>query len=321
MLETLYDIALGSRAGLLNRTFTIVSLALVLFQIWRQIHLRLRINQWRFRFLLLEREAREEGVATVTDPQALPPLDAYGRLWQMMPSLAIMMGLFGTFVGLTLALSRIPVTNNLDAIQKGLSHAIPSMGTAFMTSLCGLIVALSVRITNSALAAEFRKKVLQPLMLSEPKVIEALEVAAFKRGWDGALLRPHGQREVLWHKNRELNQTFERIGPQITEGLTRGLQELAVQLGQVNQSGEPVRVSDWERRLTQLEKLQQSQQEALESLLRQNRQLHQALLQHLQQQSGVQDYTAQEYMDVPGEQTQEFEAPHVDDHTLDKHGR
>ncbi|MCB9639594.1 MAG: MotA/TolQ/ExbB proton channel family protein [Myxococcales bacterium] len=226
MFQTMYDISLGARAGILNRFFTVAMLLLVVVQLWRLFHFRMRLSRWRDRLLLLEQEAREEGVVTVTDNKVLPPTNPYMRFWDMVPSMAIMFGLLGTFVGLTLSLSELPVTGEVDQIQKGLSRSIPSMGTAFWTSLSGLLVALTVRIANAFMASSFRKRVIQTLMQSEPAVIEALESTAFQTGRDGALLRPHSIRELLWHQNRLLNQTVARVAPQVSEGIARGLSQI-----------------------------------------------------------------------------------------------
>lgn len=229
MLENMYGIALGERAGLLNRIFTILMILMVVIQVFRWIRFRVRLQRWGYRLFRLEQDAREEGVVTAIDSEVLPPLDPYVRFWDQVPSTAIMLGLLGTFIGLTLSLSEIPVSVDVELIRKGLSKAIPSMGTAFWTSLCGLIVAISVRIINSMMSAEFRYKVVDKLMQSEPQVIDALETAAFQQGRDGALLRPHGIRELLWHQNRLLNQTVARVAPQVSEGITRGLAQFTQQ--------------------------------------------------------------------------------------------
>ncbi len=229
MLENMYKIALGDRAGVLNRVFTILMILMVVIQFFRWFRFRLRLSRWGYRLFRLEQDAREEGVVTAIDPDVLPPLDPYVRFWDMVPSMAIMLGLLGTFIGLTLSLSEIPVTVNVEDIRKGLSKAIPSMGTAFWTSLCGLVVAIVVRILNAMMVADFRYKVVDKLMQSEPQVIDALETAAFQQGRDGALLRPHGIRELLWHQNRLLNQTVARVAPQVSEGITRGLAQFSQQ--------------------------------------------------------------------------------------------
>ncbi len=229
MLENMYKIALGDRAGVLNRVFTILMIIMVVVQILRWARFRLRLRKWGFRLFKLEQDAREEGVVTAIDSDVLPPLDPYVRFWDQVPSMAIMLGLLGTFVGLTLSLSEIPVSVDVELIRKGLSKAIPSMGTAFWTSLCGLIVAILTRIINSMMSAEFRYKVVDKLMQSEPQVLDALETAAFQQGRDGALLRPHGIRELLWHQNRLLNQTVARVAPQVSEGISRGLAQISTQ--------------------------------------------------------------------------------------------
>ena len=277
MFQTMYDISMGGRAGILNRIFTVVMLLVVAVQLWRLLHFHLRLSRWRDRLRLLEQEAREEGVVTATDEDVLPPTNPYARFWDMVPSMAIMFGLLGTFVGLTLSLSELPVTGEVDQIQKGLSRSIPSMGTAFWTSLAGLIVALAVRISNAFMASSFRKRVIQTLMQSEPAVIEALESKAFQLGRDGALLRTHSIRELLWHQNRLLNQTVARVAPQVSEGIARGLGQLN---GQTPSSAAPATSHpSLERLVRQLEAQQQDQQRSLQAMIEQQ----QAILQQLQQ--------------------------------------
>ncbi len=233
MYEKIFEIAFGSRAGVLNRFFSAVTIFIILLQFWRYFQLSRRIRQWLYKLTHLEQEAREEGVVTVTDPSYLPPLDPYARVWDQIPAMALMFGLMGTFIGLTLSLSEIPVTIDVEAIRKGLSSAIPSMGTAFWTSLCGLMVAIIVRITNGLLNSKFRKEVVDKLLMySEPEVLEALESAAYRMGREGAILRPFGMRELLWHQNRMLNQTIARLGPQISGTIAKNLQKATAKLAE-----------------------------------------------------------------------------------------
>ncbi|MEM1009405.1 MAG: MotA/TolQ/ExbB proton channel family protein, partial [Myxococcota bacterium] len=215
---------------------------------------------------------REEGVVTVTDADALPPQNPYMRFWTLLPSWALMFGLLGTFVGLTLSLAEIPVTGEVEAIQKGLSRSIPSMGTAFWTSLSGLLVALGVRIANSWMAASFRKNVVQVLMSCESAVREALENAAFYMGQDGALLRSHSVKEMLWHQNRMLNQSIARVAPQVSESVVRGLRHLDP-VSSTSTSG-----AHLETYIVQMLQQQQQFQNELSQLFEQQNQL----LQHLQ---------------------------------------
>lgn len=278
MFQTMYDISMGGRAGILNRIFTVVMLLLVAVQLWRLLHFHVRLSRWRFRLHLLEQEAREEGVVTATDDDVLPPTNPYARFWDMIPSMAIMFGLLGTFVGLTLSLSELPVTGEVEQIQKGLSRTIPSMGTAFWTSLAGLIVALSVKISNDLMASSFRKRVIQTLMRSEPAVIEALESKAFQIGRDGALLRTHSIRELLWHQNRLLNQTVARVAPQVSEGIARGLGQLNGQTPTPTSSSPNTHSPSLDRLVRQLETQQQEQQRNLQTLIEQQH----AILQQLQ---------------------------------------
>jgi hypothetical protein len=301
MFQTMFQISLGSRAGLLNRAFTIIMLVLVVVQLFRLIRFHFRLVKWRYRLHLLEQEAREEGVVTATDPAVLPPLDAYTRFWDMIPSMAIMFGLLGTFVGLTLSLSEIPVTGEVDAIQKGLSRAIPSMGTAFWTSLSGLIIALAVRITNALMASEFRHKVVNLLMVSEPQVIEALESAAFQQGRDGALLRPHGIRELLWHQNRLLNQTVARVAPQISEGISRGLTQISDVPSGVGEGG--AMVAELQKMTSQMGEMLAQQQQATQALARELQSLRQEVRE-------VAGQTSADHLGVGGHTTEMPAATH-----------
>ena len=275
MFEKFVEIAFGSRAGILNRIFSALTILIILLQIWRYFQLSRRIRQWLYKLTQLEQEAREEGVVTVTDPSYLPPLDPYARVWDQVPSMALMFGLLGTFVGLTLSLSEIPVTIDVEAIRQGLSSAIPSMGTAFWTSLCGLIVAITVRITNGLLSSKFRREVIDKLLIySEPEVLDALESAAYRMGRDGAILRPFGMRELLWHQNRLLGQTITRLAPQIAGILNKSLEKLTEELKNSNRE-QFTQLS--QKLLSSLEPLQRNTEQQLHLLREQNRLLAQTI--------------------------------------------
>lgn len=320
MFQKIYHIA---QFGILNRVFSIATILLLVIQGWRMLRFRMRLGHWRFRLHMLEQEAREEGVVTVTDPTVLPPLDAYTRFWDTTPAMAIMFGLLGTFIGLTLSLSQIPTTGEVDAIQNALSQTIPSMGTAFWTSLCGLIVAISVRLTNAWMGVEFKAQVIDQLMMSEPQVLEGLETAAYQQGRGGALLRPHGIRELLWHQNRSLNQTMTRVAPQISEGIARGLSQVSQLIPQANQESQKAVVQELQKITNQIGAWHEQQQHHLDEQKRVLASQSQQVNELIQQQKHLTRVLSQELVGFQqqikrmGQDPDQTSADHVGAHTTE----
>lgn len=68
--------------------------------------------------------------------------------WEKLPGLAILLGLLGTFIGLTFALTQLPFQGNLKQLTGGLQQVLPLMGTAFWTSVCGLVASLALRVNQ-----------------------------------------------------------------------------------------------------------------------------------------------------------------------------
>lgn len=65
--------------------------------------------------------------------------------WKGLSGLAILLGLLGTFIGLTFALTQLPFKGSLQQLTGGLQVVLPLMGTAFWTSVCGLLASLMLR--------------------------------------------------------------------------------------------------------------------------------------------------------------------------------
>lgn len=65
--------------------------------------------------------------------------------WERWPGVAVLLGLLGTFVGLTAALTQLPFQGGISKLTDGLQLVLPLMGTAFWTSVCGLIASLILR--------------------------------------------------------------------------------------------------------------------------------------------------------------------------------
>ncbi len=67
------------------------------------------------------------------------------QAWERWPGVAVLLGLLGTFVGLTAALTQLPFQGGLSKLTDGLQLVLPLMGTAFWTSVCGLLASLILR--------------------------------------------------------------------------------------------------------------------------------------------------------------------------------
>lgn len=71
------------------------------------------------------------------------------KRWERLPGVAILLGLLGTFFGLTSALTQLPFGGDLKQLSGGLQLVLPLMGTAFWTSVCGLLASLLLRYIHT----------------------------------------------------------------------------------------------------------------------------------------------------------------------------
>ena len=129
-----------------------------------------------------------------------PPHSASAQLWIVLPPVIIMFGLIGTFIGLTLALALIPFGGTPSEIQAGVQAALPSMGSAFWTSLSAICAAMTIRLTTMFMESMFNRRVLKIIVSAHPDLIQHIEREAFLHNRPGALLRPHSLRGSYGNK-------------------------------------------------------------------------------------------------------------------------
>ena len=89
-----------------------------------------------------------ETLVILHQPTRITAAAAQGWIRQT-PGILISLGLLGTFFGLTIGLSRISTilqTQDITKVQSGLGEIVGPMGTAFGTSLVGLLLSLCVLI-------------------------------------------------------------------------------------------------------------------------------------------------------------------------------
>ena len=221
MWETLVLIAWGTRSNPLNQAFTILLGLTLLSQLIRYWKFQSKLSQWIRVFVEAKISFEREGAVQIKGnmDELHPPQAAFSQLWFNVPPLLIMLGLLGTFIGLTLALAVIPFGGTPDAIQDGVKQALPSMGSAFWTSLSALACSLMIRITSMLMESAFKNNVLLFIAKAEPALIQHIEKEAFKRNQPGAFLRPHSLREVMWQQNLEFNKHLQRLGSEISSSI------------------------------------------------------------------------------------------------------
>ena len=229
MWQTLTDIAWGARSNALNQAFTAALGVTVLSQLVRYTRFQLALGRWRGVFGQAKLDFEREGSIKLTRSldDLLPPNPAATQLWVQLPPLLLMLGLLGTFIGLTLALAQIPFDGTAREVQDGVKQALPSMGSAFWTSLSALGASMCVRAVTLLKEAAFRAQVLDYVAQADPRLIYQVEQQAFLANRPGALLRPHSLREVIWQQNNQSNEHLQELIGQ----LASSIRELPLALG------------------------------------------------------------------------------------------
>ena len=225
-----------------------------------------------------------------------------------------MLGLLGTFVGLTLALALIPFGGSAQEIQQGVKEALPSMGSAFWTSLSALLASLVVRVCTLTIEARFKSRVLDMVARADPTLVSQIELQAFLDNRPGALLRPHSLREVMWQQNRESNKHIQEMLGQVASAI----RELPLALGgnaplELPQATHTPQIEQGEGGVSAPVSLQ-SRREAgelgeLVTLMREQNELLKALLAQQHQQKTAGAHTPERHSNV----TMPLSAPHTRD--------
>ena len=221
MFSDLVEIAWGPQAGFLNQGFSILLITITFIQLGRFLLFWDRLNQWARAFVEAKLAFDNENAVKLKSKmdELQPPHSASDQLWILLPPVLIMLGLIGTFIGLTLALGQIPFDGDAAKIQEGVKRALPSMGSAFWTSLSAICSALVIRLTTMMMESMFKRRVLRSIVSADPQLIQYIERRAFQENKPGALLRPHSLREVLWQQNIEFTRQLERLGSEISSAI------------------------------------------------------------------------------------------------------
>ena len=293
MWETLALIAWSERSNLINQAFTLLLAVVMLSQLVRFMRYSSALERWGKIFAQAKLDFEREGSIRLSYAldDLLPPNPNTTQLWVNLPSLLMMLGLLGTFIGLTLALALIPFGGSAQEIQQGVKEALPSMGSAFWTSLSALFASLIVRLTTLSVEGRFKRRVLDYVARADPRLVYQIEQQAFLDNKPGALLRPHSLREVMWQQNNLAKEHLQEMLGQVASAI----RELPLALGadqplelnlnraegsnkspdkSVSTSGEVP--SALERDLRELITLTQEQNQLLKALLEQRAQAPQA---------------------------------------------
>ncbi|MCL2704523.1 MAG: MotA/TolQ/ExbB proton channel family protein [Defluviitaleaceae bacterium] len=93
---------------------------------------------------------RDVGATEILDDAVPPVIKLFEYIIHYLPSLATIVGLLGTFVGLTAAIGRmnlsIDTTISIEAVINNINAPMSDMSTAFYTSLVGIIASAAMNI-------------------------------------------------------------------------------------------------------------------------------------------------------------------------------
>jgi|GEM_PF-1677684 len=229
MWETLALIAWSDRSNLINQSFTALLGLVALSQVVRFFRFRGELDRWSKIFAQAKLDFEREGSIRLSYAldDLLPPNPSKTQLWVQLPSILMMLGLLGTFIGLTLALALIPFGGSAQQIQQGVKEALPSMGSAFWTSLSALFGSLLVRLCTLSIEGSFKRRVLDYIARADPRLVYQVEQQAFLDNKPGALLRPHPLREVMWQQNNLAKEHLQEMLGQVASAI----RELPLALG------------------------------------------------------------------------------------------
>lgn len=229
MWETLVLIAWSDRSNLINQSFTALLALVAVSQVVRFFRFRGELDRWSQIFAQAKLDFEREGSIRLSYAldDLLPPNPTKTQLWVQLPSILMMLGLLGTFIGLTLALALIPFGGDAQQIQQGVKEALPSMGSAFWTSLSALLGSLLVRLCTLSIEGSFKRRVLDYVARADPRLVYQIEQQAFLDNKPGALLRPHPLREVMWQQNNLAKEHLQEMLGQVASAI----RELPLALG------------------------------------------------------------------------------------------
>ena len=158
-------------------------------------------------------------------------VDLYGSI----PSLLTGLGIFGTFLGLTIGLSGVgSITDNAQASLKGIKDLLDGMGTAFATSLWGLVLALPFTLWFKRRMEALRKDV-QELQ----SFLDLLFIKKPSEKWLSEILREQCQQtQELKSFNTELAMSIaEALDIKLSASITPVMDKLLQAITELTRTG------------------------------------------------------------------------------------
>lgn len=172
------------------------------------------------------------------------------KLWPGLAGVFTGIGIFGTFLGLTLALLNIN-TSSTSALSASISNLLDGMGTAFGTSLIGMSFALvfggahpkrmhqfqeNVEQLSDALDTIFERKNLEGIMLEQLAEIRQERTAIQQLSTDLAVSLGDRLPEVLGQMAERMDQAMQGNLNTMLEGLSSKLDEQTEKIEKVVQN-------------------------------------------------------------------------------------
>jgi hypothetical protein len=188
--------------------------------------------------------------------ETLAPELIHGRLLAVMPSVLTALGVLGTFVGLTLGLDGITTGGTSEELAAGVETLISGAGTAFITSVWGVLLSLLATVLLKSLETRTTKHIntlsstidglfenlgsehsLVQIMNTSQKTVHALHElqenlgARLEKAFDGQMEQIAGQAadmniQVMEQLVERFSEGFQSIGVALSERLDAASERL-----------------------------------------------------------------------------------------------
>ncbi len=116
---------------------------------------------WRYKQSFLgqddPKQKTELDAADVFDELSVISKHVSFRYWNSVPGILLSLGIFGTFLGLTLGIANFDASTP-GTIQSSIQSLLAGMGTAFLTSLWGMACSISFNVIEKALFNNVARK-------------------------------------------------------------------------------------------------------------------------------------------------------------------
>ncbi len=203
-----------------------------------------------------DRLSNTAGADQFFSTETLAPELIHGRLLAVMPSVLTALGVLGTFVGLTLGLDGITTGGTSEELAAGVETLISGAGTAFITSVWGVLLSLLATILLKSLETRTSKRIdalsshidglfenlgsehsLVQIMNSSKETVHALHElqenlgARLEKAFDGQMQHIAGQAadmniQVMEQLVERFSEGFQSIGTALSERLDAASERL-----------------------------------------------------------------------------------------------